>query len=577
MDGPVRALIRWSARHALSLVVIVLVLIVGRYVLQPAFTWLKAEARQSEALPRQRATYDDALRRYRAYAAIRLSALQEESSELAGRSVEALRARQADIPAEIRRRQQERLGRARLAFAGISGDGDAVFRHYRAGAEISLLEHERRSIETLLLARDRAAREDMLGKQRKAELARMTASRRTWNAARERAAALDSRPLAGARNAFCRRSPLTVGCENYRALMKARRVMQAAAADNRAARASITKIDAALSNLGVVRTSAADVGAVLHRQGVLLGAERDRLRDQAGNNWLLWIKGPIIEVLPTALAILAAAILLPPAVKALLYFCVAPLASRRPAVRLLPEDRFGIGEAGPSAASQRVPLNPGEELLALPEAIQSSPHHAEKRTQWLLRRSMPLSSIAAGMVALVRLRVHRPDTVALYAFGDPLGEIARITIPAGSALVLRPRALVGLVQTVGNPVRITRRWRLGHLSAWLTLQFRYLIFHGPCECIVRGSRGVRVVSAGDGRGTNQANTLGFSPGLRYGVRRSEAFGAYLIGKQELFNDSFEGKGGSYLYEELPLERCEGGLWGRGLRGLGDAALKAFGL
>ena len=144
-------------------------------------------------------------------------------------------------------------------------------------------------------------------------------------------------------------------------------------------------------------------------------------------------------------------------------------------------------------------------------------------------------------------------------------------------MVLRPRALRGIVQPAGRPIRITRHWRLGHLSAWLTLQFRYLVFHGPCTLIVQGTRGVRLEPAGPGRGINQAATIGFSAGLLYSVRRSEAFGAYLIGKQELFNDSFDGGPGVYLYEEMPREGQKSGIWGRGISGLGDAALKVFGL
>jgi hypothetical protein len=166
--------------------------------------------------------------------------------------------------------------------------------------------------------------------------------------------------------------------------------------------------------------------------------------------------------------------------------------------------------------------------------------------------------------------------VLLSATGGPLNEIALVRLARGSALVLRPRALRGLVQSVAEPVRITRRWRLG-LSAWLTLQFRYLIFHGPCTLIVEGARGVRLEQAGGGRGVNQAAMIGFSAGLAYAVARSETFGAYLLGKQALFNDSFQSDAGFHLHEEMPMEARKGGLWRGGLRGLGDAALKVVGL
>jgi hypothetical protein len=190
---------------------------------------------------------------------------------------------------------------------------------------------------------------------------------------------------------------------------------------------------------------------------------------------------------------------------------------------------------------------------------------------------MPLSSLASGLVALIRIRSREPDFVLASATADPLAEIGLIAIADGSAMVLRPRALRGIVQPLGRPMRITRHWRLGHLSAWLTLQFRYLVFHGPCTLVVQGTRGVRLEPAGAGRGINQAATIGFSAGLLYSVRRSEAFGAYLLGRQELFNDSFDGGPGFYLYEEMPREGHKGSIWGRGLRGLGDAALKVFGL
>ena len=80
-----------------------------------------------------------------------------------------------------------------------------------------------------------------------------------------------------------------------------------------------------------------------------------------------------------------------------------------------------------------------------------------------------------------------------------------------------------------------------------------------------------------GRGINQAATIGFSAGLAYSVRRSEAFGPYLMGRQRLFNDSFDDGPGCYVYEVTPRAANRGGIWGRGLRGLGDAALRIFGL
>jgi hypothetical protein len=316
--------------------------------------------------------------------------------------------------------------------------------------------------------------------------------------------------------------------------------------------------------------------AVLARQQAALSTEIARLDRTARSDLLIRAWRMVAEVLGAALLILTVAILAPVLLKALLYFGVAPMAARRPPIRLLGSDQGRVDMAAASAVSHKVMVSPGDELLVLPQAVQSTPHHASKRTRWLLSWELPLSSLASGLHALTEIRLERPDTVLVSATGGPLAEIALVRLDRDSAMVLRPRALRGLLRTASEPVRITRRWRFG-LSAWLTLQFRYLIFHGPCTFVVEGARGVRLEHAGPGRGINQAATLGFSAGLAYGVSRSETFVAYLTGKQALFNDSFQSDDGFQLHEEMPMEARKGGLLAGGLRGLSDAALKLVGL
>lgn len=110
----------------------------------------------------------------------------------------------------------------------------------------------------------------------------------------------------------------------------------------------------------------------------------------------------------------------------------------------------------------------------------------------------------------------------------------------------------------------------------LTLQFRYLVFEGPCTLIVGGCRGVRVEPADDGRSVNQAMTVGFSPHLAYTVARTETFTAYLLGQRPLFNDRFRGPG-LVVYQEVPSTAQRVGFTGRGLQGMLDGAMRAFGL
>lgn len=573
-----RNLLVWVFRHLLALVLIVIILIVGNYLVPPAAAWLRAQAETARSVSAQRTALSAARERFDAWAEVRRREPQARSEALARAPDAGLRARRAEIDRSIAAQRRERLDGGRLALAAASGDSDRIFGHYRAGAEIALLERERSLIDALLAARTARGGEADLATRRRQAILEVRASHARWRAAADRVEALNRRPFAGARNLLCRTTRPRVGCTNYRALEAARAERDAALAANRRARATIALIDGRVRAVGIARAQSADLSSAFDAQRRAIADRTAGLGRAAGANWILWIRQPVLEVLPTALLILAGVIFGPLLIKAILYFLVAPAAARRRPIRLVPDERGeAVLQGECSSASQRVELTPGQELLVVPEALQSTPHGADKATVWLLDWSMPLSSLASGMVALVRIRPRSADFVRLSATGDPLAEIALITIPAGSAMVLRPRALRGLVQSIGQPIRISRHWRLARLSSWLTLQLRYLVFHGPCLVVVQGRRGVRLEPAGRGRGVNQAATIGFSAGVAYSVRRSEAFGAYLMGRQELFNDSFESRTGRYLYEQMPREGERGGLWGRGLSGLGDALLKVVGL
>ncbi|HEX8578429.1 MAG TPA: hypothetical protein VF655_02395, partial [Allosphingosinicella sp.] len=312
------AILRWIGRHLLSLAFIVAVLLL----LPPAVRWITAQADTAGALPKQQAAHQGALERYDVYAAERRQTAQAEAARLAQAPVEALQARQAAIPQQIREQEALRLSTARLALAGARGNSDAVLAHYRAGAEIALLEREGRIIERLLAAR-------ASGDQRQAQVARVQASYRDWVAARDRVAQLNSRFLAGARNEVCRTTASALGCGHYRALVEAQRQRDEAARINRGARAAIATIDAAAKASAAANAADEDAGAVINQERSRIAAQMEALTRTAGQNWLLWIQGPILEVLPTALLILLGAILSPALIKAFLYFVVAPAAARR--------------------------------------------------------------------------------------------------------------------------------------------------------------------------------------------------------------------------------------------------------
>lgn len=320
--------------------------------------------------------------------------------------------------------------------------------------------------------------------------------------------------------------------------------------------------------------SAHDVAAL----EALLAAQRERVAQDPVGSLLAAVQAQ----LPLALAILAGALALPVLVKTLLYFVVAPLASRLPPIRILPDAQAPvIPEPLPSQVSVALDIAAGDELLLQPDFLQSSSRQANKRTQWLLNARLPFSSLASGMYALTRIRPDGKSStrVVVSSQHDAFGEVGIVDLPEGAAIVLQPRSLAGVVKPAAVPMQITRHWRLASLHAWLTLQLRYLVFHGPCRLILKGCRGVRseAPQLGLPRLVNQSATLGFSANLQYKTTRCETFVAYLRGKEDLFNDLFAGSPGRFFYEEMPAAGRRAGVTGRGLQGLTDAVLKVFGI
>ncbi len=313
-------------------------------------------------------------------------------------------------------------------------------------------------------------------------------------------------------------------------------------------------------------------------------ADRER-RDSV--NLVRRVSGPVIEVVPTAALILLLIILVPIAIKVVLYFIVAPWVSRFPPIRLLPtasgsvlsstgEGGAGDGKGKVSAVSLPIVLREDQELLVQPEYLQSTSLDARKTTKWLLNGSIPFSSLLSGMYMLTRVSPSGGAPVVISSTRDPFMEVGIIELADGAAFVCQPRSLVGVIQDRRTPIRITRHWRLGNLQSWLTLQLRFLVFHGAGQLVLKGCRGIRVEPAGTGRLINQAATLGFSANLAYANTRCETFVSYWSGKEDLFNDLFTGQSGVYAYEEMPdLKRATG--IGRHLEGFTDAILKLVGV
>ncbi|HQV79962.1 MAG TPA: hypothetical protein PLW69_03255 [Agitococcus sp.] len=295
----------------------------------------------------------------------------------------------------------------------------------------------------------------------------------------------------------------------------------------------------------------------------------------------------VMQVLPTALILLLSIIFIPILLKLFQYFIVAPLVSRLPPIRVFAQTQTPPPAITVSSNSQQIghvsshsltlKLSSQQELLLHPDYLQSFSKHAQKTTQWFLNARIPFSSWAAGLVTLVRLHSDQDETVQLAAMHNALEELVIINLPAGATLVCKPRCLAGVIKQREQAVKITRHWRLFNLHSWLTLQLRYLVFHGECQLIIKGHHGVILEHAGAARLIQQNATLGFSTDVAYSNYRCETFISYYLDKDSLFNDQFNGESGIYFYEQAPHDSRKAALVGKAVGGVWDAVLKVFGI
>ena len=307
--------------------------------------------------------------------------------------------------------------------------------------------------------------------------------------------------------------------------------------------------------------------------------ERQQAKKAVYSQLKSWAAEWHLDRLLVAAAIALLGILLVPLLIRLVCFTLlAPLAERRPGIHLkLPRTSAGdFPDAARSAPSVAVRLGAGEELLVRQGYLQSTSFIGGKRTRWLLDWGHPLSSLAAGLSFLVAIR-GAGETTTVSAVHDALCEVTILTVPEGLALVLKPRAIAAVAQQIRQPMRISSKWRFSSLHAWLNLQFRYLIFHGPVRIVIKGNRGVRVERAESGRVFWQEQLVGFSVDLAYSISRTETFWPYLFGRESLLKDRVEAGHGVLIVEEAPMAGKRAGEVRHGIEGAIDAALKVVGL
>jgi hypothetical protein len=310
-------------------------------------------------------------------------------------------------------------------------------------------------------------------------------------------------------------------------------------------------------------------------------AEQERQnarRSLAAKAERFWDRYEVNGIIEHAAKWMAALIATPFLIRLLCYFVLAPAAMRRPAIRLRMPGGMGtdIPPAERSTTSVAVRLSAGEELLVRQDYLQTTSHVGAKGTQWFLDWRVPLTSFASGLTFLTRIR-GEGETTTVSAVRDPFAEVAVVTLPDGSSCVLHPRALAAVVQPTKRRLRVNTQWRLNSMNAWLTMQLRYVVFHGPARLIIKGGRGIRVERAEQGRIFGQDQLVGFSADLAYSVTRTETFWPYFLGRESLLKDRVEAGDGVLVIEEAPMASRHGTGVRRGIEDIIDGGLKVIGV
>jgi hypothetical protein len=245
--------------------------------------------------------------------------------------------------------------------------------------------------------------------------------------------------------------------------------------------------------------------------------------------------------------------------KLFMFFGVARLIENGRPVRLA-EDPVALPRVGETGPSLDISLWPGERLWVKEAFLKVADKALWRRTRFMLDWRVPFTCILCGLFDLVALRNTRAgqEYGVTFAHDDPATEFALVSVPDGGSLVLRPSFLKAVILGGAARLKIRRHWRFFTWRSWITLQFRYFEFAGPCRLLVASNRGVRAERLAERNGevpparrASRNSIIGFTPNLDYGLVRAEKFRAYSRSKSPLFDDLFTGPG-LFLCQRTPL-------------------------
>lgn len=560
-----RELVSWAGWLVLSFIAIVILLALFNELPAKLGGWRV----QAENAARTAADLTEGKPAFRQAAHEALKRADDDIKQLKQANYVKLKEAQRDIEQRKETARMSILDAKGIALAAVKGESGKIVASYQAEyVEVPLLDRAdgliKLRLENLKIVSERKSlqseSDDLMNEA--SAIRQGLDERNQWQ---KRAAAQLRYPV-------CRQADWIPGCRLVRAIRTRDRELQDMAGELRTRVRDLRAKSAALKVVKFSRERVADGKAIMDQAIRAYEQQAQRQADSASGYVWNKAKAVLLRYGWQAFLILLGAVFLPPLHKWFAYRVIAPLAARAQPVRLSTPGPSLI--AGMSGLSIEVPIRSDTELL-LRSGLQSSATSIQGGYKCVLDWSIPFTCISAGLINLQCLRSDWPDHVCVTGQDDH-HHVAAITVPAGGAVVLHPRALVGILKPRGKGVLIERPWRIWWLISWVTVQFRYIVFHGPCTLITQGRGGVNAEDAGRSRMIDKRLTLGFDAGLGYGAARSASFLPYLKGQASLFNDRYDGVG-KYLYEVRATGAGNGSIWGRGLKGIGDAILNVFGI
>ena len=241
-----------------------------------------------------------------------------------------------------------------------------------------------------------------------------------------------------------------------------------------------------------------------------------------------------------------------------LYYGWAPLAAKGRPVQLRKID-VELPKIGESAVGVEHSLWPGERLWVRKKFIQSADMALTRRQRILPDWKRPIAWLLCGSCGLVELRNERSDgerEVVFTSMKDRFAELAVVSVPDGGSFVVRAGFVMGLIADIGLAPVIRRHWRIRSWQSWVSGQFAYWEFYGPCRLVVSC---VSPLLGHTQESTDEANpescrtalagVVGFTPQLVLHPVRTEGFWRYYRRQTPLFDLSLTGSG-AYLTREL---------------------------